>query len=88
MSYIRLYEYKIFFQFVQLPLLLLIHSCSQNNLGEIVVPQAVTGWCSPIQLNSEGLNKINLSSYFFEKYHVDSVFLDNQKLDLDSNCVS
>ena len=78
---------KFFFQFVQLSLLILIHSCSQRNLDKIFVPQAVTDWCSPIQLNNEGVNKIDLSSYFFENYKIDSVFLENQKLELDSNCV-
>ena len=78
---------KFFFQFVQLSLLILIHSCSQHNLDKIIVPQAVTDWCSPIQLSNEGVNKIDLSSYFFENYKIDSVFLENQKLELDSNCV-
>ena len=78
---------KFFFQFVQLSLLILIHSCSQHNLDKTIVPQAVTDWCSPIQLSNEGVNKIDLSSYFFENYKIDSVFLENKKLELDSNCV-
>ena len=78
---------KFFFQFVQLSLFILIYSCSSGNLDKIIVPQAVTGWCSPIQLSNEGSNKIDLSSYFFEMYNIDSVFFENQKLDLDSNCV-
>ena len=78
---------KFFFQFVQLSLLILVYSCSSGNLDKIIVPQAVSDWCSPIQLSNEGSNKIDLSPYFFEKYTVDSVFFENQKLDLDSNCV-
>ena len=78
---------KFFFQFVQLSLLILTCSCSSDNLDKIMVPKAVTDWCSPIKLNNEGSNKIDLSLYFFEKYNVDSVFFENQKLDLDSNCV-
>ena len=78
---------KFFFQFFQLSLFILIYSCSSGNLDKIIVPQAVTDWCSPIQLSNEGSNKIDLSPYFFEKYTIDSVFFENQKLDLDSNCV-
>ena len=78
---------KFFFQFVQLSLLFIIHSCSQGNLDKIIVPQAVNDWCSPIQLSNEGVNKIDLNSYFFENYDIDSVFLENKKLELDSNCV-
>ena len=78
---------KFFFQFFRLSLFILIYSCSSGNLDKIIVPQAVTGWCSPIQLSNEGSNKIDLSPYFFEKYTIDSVFFENQKLDLDSKCV-
>ena len=78
---------KFFFQFVQLSLLILVYSCSSGNLDKIIVPQAVTDWCSPIQLSNEGSNKIDLSSYFFEMYNMESVFFENQKLDLDSNCI-
>ena len=78
---------KFFFQFVQLSLLTLVHSCSQGNLDKVIVPQAVTDWCSPIKLTNEGLNKIDLSSYFFETFYIDSVFFQDQKLEMDSNCV-
>ena len=45
---------KFFFQFVQLSLLTLIHSCSQGNLDKVIVPQTVTDWCSPIKLLMKG----------------------------------
>ena len=61
---------KFFFQFVQLSILIIIYSCSQENLNKTAIPQAVTGLCSPIQLSSEEVNKIDLSDYFREKVHL------------------
>ncbi len=75
---------KFFFQFVHLPLLILIHSCYHENLNKTTVPQAVMGLCSPIQLSVEDLNKIDLSDFFLEKYGIDSVYFEHEKLDLDS----
>ena len=75
---------KFFFQFVQLSIFIIIYSCTQENLNKTAVPQAVTGICSPIQLSSEEVNKIDLSDYFLEKYDIDSVYFENEILDLDS----
>ena len=75
---------KFFFQFVKLSIILIIYSCSRGNFNKLNVPQAVTGLCSPIQLNSEEVNKIDLSDYFLEKYDIDSVYFENEILDLDS----
>ena len=48
------------------------------------VQQAVKGLCSPIQLSSEELDKIDLSDFFLEKYGIDSVYFEQEKLVLDS----
>ena len=53
-------------------------------MNKTTVAQAVTGLCSPIQLSSEELNKIDLSDFFLEKYGIDSVYFEHEKLDLDS----
>ncbi len=75
---------KFFFQFVQFCILIILYSCSDGNLNKVIIPQAITGLCSPIQLSIDGLNKIDLSDYFLENYDIDSVYFENEKIDLDS----